>query len=46
MAGNPLRAARYRQIQRYLRTLPKSERQKWKERLDRNFQTLIAEGFS
>lgn len=45
MAGNPLRAARYRQIQRYLRRLPRSERRKWQERLDLNFQTLLAEGF-
>ena len=44
-ARDPRRTARYRQIQRYLRTLPKSERHHSKDRLERNFQTLLAEGF-
>ena len=44
-AIDPRRTARYRQMQRYLRTLPRSERRLRKDRLERNFQTLLAEGF-
>ncbi|MEP5153970.1 hypothetical protein [Planktotalea sp.] len=43
--SDPLRTARYRQIQRFLRTLPKSDRRAPKLRLERDFQTLMAEGF-
>lgn len=42
---DPLRALRFRQIKRYLRTLPTVKRRTMREKLDKNFQTLIAEGF-
>lgn len=42
---DPLRALRFRQMKRYLRTLPKERRRDMHKRLELNFQTLIAEGF-
>lgn len=42
---NPSRAMRFRQIKRYLRTLPIAKRRAIRQRLDLNFQTLCAEGF-
>lgn len=42
---DPSRALRFRQMKRYLRTLPTEKRRTMQDRLDRNFQTLIAEGF-
>ncbi|MFU1478851.1 hypothetical protein ACM25N_14545 [Roseovarius sp. C7] len=41
----PLRALRFRQMKRYLRTLPAEKRRTVRDRLDSNFQTLVAEGF-
>lgn len=42
---DPLRAARFRQMKRYLRTLPADEKPLMRKRLEKNFETLIAEGF-
>ena len=42
---DPLRALRFRQMKRFLRTLPAAKRRTMRDRLDKNFQTLIAEGF-
>lgn len=42
---NPLRALRFRQMKRFLRTVPTGKRRAMREKLDKNFQTLIAEGF-
>ncbi|WP_435258117.1 hypothetical protein ACSBLW_18770 [Thioclava sp. FR2] len=42
---DPLRALRFRQMKRYLRTLPKERRRDMHKRLELDFQTLIAEGF-
>lgn len=41
----PSRTLRFRQIKKYLRTLPKEKRRAVRQRLELNFQTLIAEGF-
>lgn len=45
MAKAPMRAARFRQMVRYLRRQPKTARREIRAQLDRNFATLIAEGF-
>ncbi|KUP93377.1 hypothetical protein [Tritonibacter horizontis] len=42
---NPLRALRFRQMTKYLRGLPGEKRRAMRDRLDRNFHSLIAEGF-
>lgn len=42
---NPVRALRFRQMKKYLRTLPTEKRRTMRQRLEMNFQTLIAEGF-
>lgn len=42
---DPSRTLRFRQIKKYLRTLPKEKRRAVRQRLELNFQTLIAEGF-
>ena len=45
MLISPLRALRFRQMKKYLRTLPTEKRRTMRHRLELNFQTLIAEGF-
>lgn len=45
MLTAPLRAGRYRQMQRYLRSLPKADRPGARDRMYQNFRTLVAEGF-
>lgn len=41
----PLRALRYRQIKRYLRSVSSQKRRSMRQRLNLNFETLVAEGF-
>jgi hypothetical protein len=41
----PVRALRFRQMKKYLRTLPTEKRRIMRQRLEMNFQTFIAEGF-
>ncbi len=43
--SKPMRAQRFRQMKRYLRTLSAGQRRNIRERLDKNFRTLVAEGF-
>ena len=42
---SPARTQRFRQMKRYLRTQPRAQRHRMRDRLDKGFQTLIAEGF-
>lgn len=41
----PQRAARYRQMQRHIRAQPRAERNSARNRLEKGYQTLLAEGF-
>ncbi len=45
MMWEPMHAARYRQLQRYLRTLPRRERSEARKHLMANFARLVSEGF-
>jgi hypothetical protein len=43
---SPLRAARYRQMIRYVRSVPRNQRKAERRRMRLNFETLVAEGFA
>lgn len=45
MIYDPLRAARYRQVKRHLRFLPKKDAKSKQRRLMKSFDTLLSEGF-
>jgi predicted tellurium resistance membrane protein TerC len=43
---SPLRASRYRQMIRYVRSVPRNQRKTERRRMRLNFETLVAEGFA
>ncbi len=42
---DPLRSARYRQLERYVRAQPRHKHKSLRDNLRKNFDTLVAEGF-